>query len=416
MLMQNLLHGVNTMVSDQINKLSGIEFEGLCAAIISDMGFQIELTKASGDGGIDIIARNSLPLYRGKYIVQCKRYSGTVGEPILRDLYGVVMSERANKGILMTTGTFTRSAIAFAEGKPLELIDITGIESLLAQGNYDIAQSSLKFDTREIEEILENGLNGFLYTDLCDELSGNTNSLSIRGRIALLLYNEATDSYSINDYSPDERKKLLEACEFYLEEILKKDLNNCKDQVESVRRFICFWIYARSTFLLGKNNDSEKAFYKILEWDAIQNSFSKQNGLTSCLFCIVADMISFYAVQGERLKAQKLLTHPIYGGIINQKKQSLATDIRNAVNQHQSLYWQNILKSLELIVDIPCFYEYTFISDVIFESPDIYDHALQQYILDFAVYLNSPEIYNMQKRDNTLTLTNFTGEEYLFPV
>lgn len=416
MLIQNLLHGVNTMVSEQLNRLSGIEFEKLCAAIISDMGFQIELTKASGDGGIDIIARNSLPLYRGKYIVQCKRYSGTVGEPILRDLYGVVMSERANKGILMTTGTFTRSAIAFAEGKPLELIDISGIESLLTQGNYDIAQSSLKLDTREIEEILENGLNGFQYTDLCDELSENTNSLSIRGRIALLLYNEVTDSFSVNDYSPDERKKLLEACVFYLEEILKKDLNNCKDQAESIRCFICFWIYARSAFLLGQYSDSEKAFCKILEWNTIQKSLSKQNGLTTSLFCIVADMISFYAAQGERQKAQRLLRHPIYGSIINQKKQSLANDIRNAVNQHQSVYWQSILKSLELIVDIPCFYEYTFISDEIFESPDIYDHALQQYILDFAIYLNSPEIYNMQKRDNALILTNFTGEEYLFPV
>lgn len=416
MLIQNLLYGVNTMVSEQLNRLSGIEFEKLCAAIISDMGFQIELTKASGDGGIDIIARNSLPLYRGKYIVQCKRYSGTVGEPILRDLYGVVMSERANKGILMTTGTFTRSAIAFAEGKPLELIDITGIESLLAQGNYDIAQSSLKLDTREIEEILENGLNGFQYTDLCDELSENTNSLPIRGRIALLLYNEVTDSFSINDYSPDERKKLLEACAFYLEEILKKDLNNCKDQAESVRCFICFWIYARCAFLLGQYNDSEKAFYKILEWNTIQKSLSKQNGLTTSLFCIVADMISFYAVQGERQKAQRLLRHPIYGSIINQKKQSLFADIQNTVNQHQSVYWQNILTSLEHIVDEPNFYAYTFIPDEIFESPDIYDHALKQYKLDCAVELNSPELYIMQRRDNVLILTNYTSEEYLFPV
>ena len=109
-----------------INTLSGVEFENLCQQLLQKMGFETETTKASGDGGIDIIARCSKPLLKGKYIIQCKRYAGSVGEPIIRDLYGVVMSERANKGILMTTGYFTPSAISFAEDKNLELVD--GIE------------------------------------------------------------------------------------------------------------------------------------------------------------------------------------------------------------------------------------------------------------------------------------------------
>ena len=89
---------------DQLNTLSGTEFEKLCAVLISKMGFEVQTTKASGDGGIDLYAFNHAPLIGGKYIIQCKRYSGTVGEPILRDLYGVVMSERANKGVLIITG------------------------------------------------------------------------------------------------------------------------------------------------------------------------------------------------------------------------------------------------------------------------------------------------------------------------
>lgn len=105
------------------NNISGIEFEKICQVLVEKMGFTAEITKASGDGGIDIIAYNHQPLLSGKYIIQCKRYSGSVGEPIIRDLYGVVTSERANKGILMTTGSFTKQAIAFAEGKPIELIN-----------------------------------------------------------------------------------------------------------------------------------------------------------------------------------------------------------------------------------------------------------------------------------------------------
>ena len=115
----------------QLNTLSGIEFENICQDLLEKMGFSTERTKASGDGGIDIIAYNDQALISGKYIIQCKRYVGSVGEPIIRDLYGVITSERANKGILMTTGHFTKHAISFAQGKPLELIDGAKMQELI---------------------------------------------------------------------------------------------------------------------------------------------------------------------------------------------------------------------------------------------------------------------------------------------
>ncbi len=105
-----------------IDKLDGVEFEDLVEKLISKMGFITERTKRSFDGGIDIIAINEQPLFDGKYIIQCKRYSKSIGEPILRDLYGVVNSEHANKGILITNSYFTKSAKEFAKNKPIELI------------------------------------------------------------------------------------------------------------------------------------------------------------------------------------------------------------------------------------------------------------------------------------------------------
>ena len=100
---------VNRMVGGDIDTLSGIDFEGVCQQLVEKMGFQTETTKASGDGGIDLIARNYQPLLSGKYIIQCKRYSGSVGEPIIRDLYGVVMSERANKRFKGNDGFLCRT-------------------------------------------------------------------------------------------------------------------------------------------------------------------------------------------------------------------------------------------------------------------------------------------------------------------
>ncbi len=123
-------------IGKDINKLSGGEFENLCKYIFENMGFDVEQTKLSNDGGIDLILTNYQPIFSGKYIIQCKRYSGSVGEPIIRDLYGVVTSERANKGILITTGYFTNRAVAFAEGKQIELIDGVRFNELLKQYGF----------------------------------------------------------------------------------------------------------------------------------------------------------------------------------------------------------------------------------------------------------------------------------------
>lgn len=121
---------------EDINSLSGVEFEMVCKRLLENMGFSVETTKASGDGGIDLVAYNFQPLLSGKYIIQCKRYTGSVGEPVIRDLYGVVTSERANKGILMTSGVFTKQAQIFADGKPIELIDGVKLRELLQDYYY----------------------------------------------------------------------------------------------------------------------------------------------------------------------------------------------------------------------------------------------------------------------------------------
>lgn len=101
----------------------GLTFEHKCMQVIQSMGFSAHTTRTVADGGIDIVAVSNQPLTRGKYIVQCKNWKKPVGEPIVRDLYGVVASDNAVKGILISSSGFTESADNFAKDKRLELID-----------------------------------------------------------------------------------------------------------------------------------------------------------------------------------------------------------------------------------------------------------------------------------------------------
>ena len=101
----------------------GKEFEFEVLRLLQAMGFDAEVTGYSQDGGVDLVATNSGPLAAGKCVVQCKARARPVGEPVLRDLFGTMHAQGANKGILITTSSFTAAALRFAQGKPLELID-----------------------------------------------------------------------------------------------------------------------------------------------------------------------------------------------------------------------------------------------------------------------------------------------------
>lgn len=199
--LSQISHQINNAVAyEDINSLSGVEFENVCQALVEKMGFTTQTTKASGDGGIDLIAYNSQPLLSGKYIIQCKRYTGSVGEPIIRDLYGVITSERANKGILMTTGHFTKSAISFAEGKPIELIDCIKLKELLTQYQLVLASQPTVDLVEFLEQLNDENisiddetdsltvLNQFCgFSTLNDMLLQNTYNYSVRARIIDLL-------------------------------------------------------------------------------------------------------------------------------------------------------------------------------------------------------------------------------------
>jgi Holliday junction resolvasome RuvABC ATP-dependent DNA helicase subunit len=124
------------LATEEVDTLSGIEFERLVTGLLDAMGFRTEMTKASGDGGIDIVASSERLITGGKYLFQCKRYApgNLVGSPTVREFYGAVRADpEAVKGILITTSGFTQQALEFARQLPIELIAGDKLRELLTE-------------------------------------------------------------------------------------------------------------------------------------------------------------------------------------------------------------------------------------------------------------------------------------------
>jgi len=105
---------------EQMRALTPEDFELLVAQTYQAQGHTVEIVGSTGDHGIDLVVHTR----RGEtWLVQCKKYRGKVGEPIIRDFYGALRAAEADAGAVVTTGTITEQARLWAEGKPLHLYD-----------------------------------------------------------------------------------------------------------------------------------------------------------------------------------------------------------------------------------------------------------------------------------------------------
>ena len=137
---------------DALLAMSSDAFERLCQRLLRESGFiEVQVTGKSGDGGIDghgIIRLAGLISF--PVMFQCKRYANNVSSSVVRDFRGA-MEGRADKGLILTTGGFTRDAHreATREGaRPIDLID----GELLMDKLKDL-RLGVRVSTRTVEDV-----------------------------------------------------------------------------------------------------------------------------------------------------------------------------------------------------------------------------------------------------------------------
>ncbi|MFB3779533.1 MAG: restriction endonuclease [Bryobacteraceae bacterium] len=117
-----------------IRALSWSRFEALIGEAYRRQGYSVSRPSGSGpDGGIDLVLRKD----GNTLLVQCKQWkSWKVGVKVIREMYGVLTDRNAHGAIIVTSGIFTQEARAFAEGKPIDLVEGEQLAALIrsAQG------------------------------------------------------------------------------------------------------------------------------------------------------------------------------------------------------------------------------------------------------------------------------------------
>ncbi len=112
-------------------------------------GGEVKVTQSSSDGGVDAVAFDPDPITGGKFVIQAKRYTRTVGVSAVRDLFGTMQHEGASRGILVTTADYGPDAYKFASEKPITLLSGSNLLHLLEKHGYNA-----KIDIREARQTM----------------------------------------------------------------------------------------------------------------------------------------------------------------------------------------------------------------------------------------------------------------------
>lgn len=136
---------VREMLIKKLHGLSDVGFEHFSAAVLRHVGFEnVSVTQRSHDRGVDgegflLINR----FVKTKVMFQCKRYQGSVGSDRIQAFRGAIHG-RAERGIIITTGTFTASAKAEAareNATPVELVDIDKLLDILIEEKLGVVET-----------------------------------------------------------------------------------------------------------------------------------------------------------------------------------------------------------------------------------------------------------------------------------
>lgn len=116
---------------DELDEMEGLDFEYYCAELLRNRGFiEVEVTKSSGDYGIDILAEKE----GVTYAIQCKRYNGPVGVKAVQEVYAGRDFYDRMVGCVLTNQYFTQPAVDAAQKLKILLWDRDYLEEMIEEG------------------------------------------------------------------------------------------------------------------------------------------------------------------------------------------------------------------------------------------------------------------------------------------
>lgn len=303
--------------------MSPIEFEEFVAKVFRGMGFRTQLTQSSGDGGIDIIAKYDGEIFKGTYLIQCKHWKRNVGEPPIRDLYGVIQSENALKGIVVTTSDFSSKAMEFTKGKNIDLINGNSIQKIAftLEKQNGIKQPIFSEKTRGFIE--EKGFPIDRYNILTNQIEEYPNLQEPYLKLIELLLEQ---SLIMNDNI--KRNGLLKDLFYYAkkfkQEFTKKNDNASKGNRIGINYVLTILNIIKGDFIEAyqlltdlRNGYDFKTTWSVPGWNGLPNSTRKYCELT---FNAMLSLFDMSLNDGEKELSPKIIFPLNFNYYVKSKK------------------------------------------------------------------------------------------------
>ena len=137
---------------ERIDNMNGLEFENYTARLLRQLGYtNVEVTKSSGDFGVDIFAHNG----GEKCVIQCKRYSKNLGIKPIQEVYSGKEYYKATTAIVMSNSYYTESAHSLARELGVRLYDRNSLKEMIIMANR-LNESSNKISVKPEQKHLSN--------------------------------------------------------------------------------------------------------------------------------------------------------------------------------------------------------------------------------------------------------------------
>ena len=275
---------------NDIDEMSGIDFEHYLAALFKQLGYSVSLTKTSGDYGVDLILRKET----AKIIVQAKCYKNKVPIKAVQEISAARSYYETSIAWVITNNYFTQPAINLAEANGVRLIDRKELISLICKvKDPSPAENNVKQDSIKCEEYISATLTK--ETNKSQQLERSVDIYDLK----------------INDYNNSYSDKLQKIKQNILYAYSKMDMDSTKKSISQAEKL---------EIKSEQNRISLHFFYSEISEIIYAYRYTRDDAIKYCLEICEKDRKLCENIHSEKWLSFKTLTRQ---AIIYEKSQQL---------------------------------------------------------------------------------------------